>query len=141
MGQLKVVNMREARVVLAKIGKPLPDGRTQIDELVLEGGANAVDESIWVEYMKAPTNEGFLKAGVLRVEGVVTEGKDESLPAYGGDMSKLKLDAALKAIKACSDPRQLRLWMQQDTRQGVRKALIDRHKELDTDKPEEPKDN
>lgn len=141
MGQLKVVNHRDSRIVLAKLGQPLPDGRAQIDELVFEGGANNVDEAKLDEFRKLPTNKVFFDHGVLVVEGPAVEGKDDQMPKYGGDISKLKVVAALKAIKAERDPRKLRQMINQDGRPEIRKALIERHTELQKDEPEEPKDD
>jgi hypothetical protein len=141
MGLLKVVNNRESRVVLSKLGKELINGTVQIDELVFEAGANNVDESRLAEFRMLPTNKVFFDSQLLVVEGPVGEAKDDHFPKYGGDISKLKSAAALKVIKGVKDPRVLHQMIRQDGRPEIRAALIARHVELQKDEPEEPKDD
>ena len=129
MGQLvKVLNHRPSRVVLAR--ETRDGGVLKIDELELQGGANNVDDARLALFAELPTVKPFFETGLLVVEGAVAAPTDDTLPKHGGDLSKLKLKAALNAIKACKDPRQLRLWVNQDGRPEVRDALIARHTEL-----------
>lgn len=147
MGLLKVVNHRDSRVVLSretrtvlsneqKVRGEKPELR--IEELVLESGANQIDAGVLEQFRKSAPAEQFFSVGMLTVEGEVAEGTQDELPKYGGDLSKLKVKAAQRTIAACNDPRQLKLWVQQDPRPEIRKALLDRHQEImrDAHKPE-----
>ena len=125
---IKVVNKRQSRVYLRRVLSAEP---FKVAELKLESGANLVPESELELYLQNPNNERFFNAGMLEAVGEHVEGKEESLPQYGGgDLSKLSLKAALRTVKASKNAEDLKRWITQDGRTAVRDALIARHNEL-----------
>lgn len=130
MGLLKVLNHRESKVVLSRETRVGPNKDLKIEEMVLQGGANNVDEAELAKFRVTPMVETFFTAGMLVVEGAVLPATEDELPKYGGDLAKLKPKAALRAIETCTDARQLRAWINQDGRNEIREALIKRHAEI-----------
>lgn len=131
MGLLKVLNHRESRVVLSRETRVGADKKElKIEEMVLQGGANNVDEGELAKFRENKIVDGFFSGGMLAVEGAVVPATEDELPKYGGDLAKLKPKAALRAIETCTDARQLRAWINQDGRNEIREALIKRHAEL-----------
>lgn len=131
MGQIKVLNNRDSRVVISRETRDAKNA-LHIAEMVLQSGANNVDEAELAEFRKNPSAEHFFASGMLVAEGPVAEPTVEELPAYSGavDLAKLKIKVALRAIAACNNVLQLRTWIKQDGRPEVRDALIKRHEEL-----------
>lgn len=132
MGLIKVVNHRDSRVVLSRETrvKIKDNDELRILETVLNGGANNVDADELKLFRANDRVEQMFACGMLVVEGAVVDATQETLPTHGGDLSRLKLKSALNAVKSCKDPRQLRVWINQDGRPEIREALIARHTEL-----------
>jgi len=130
MGKLvRVVNNRDARVVISCETRDAK-GVLTIDELVLESGANNVEQSRVEAFCKEGSpSAGLFEHGVLDVQDL-PEPVKESLPQAGGDISKLTEAAALKAVAASKNKEQLKNWVRQDGRKKVREALFKRHEEL-----------
>lgn len=129
--KIKVVNHRDSSVILRRVVKENP---IVFGLLQLETGANVCDAAEFESFIGGnPIAKSFVDHGLLSVEQYV-EGTAEELPssvaAGGGDLSKLKIKAALRVIAGCKSERQLRLWINQDGRPDVRKALIERHQQL-----------
>lgn len=129
MSLLKIQNHRDSMVVLRREARDV-NGVLTPDELEIKSGANNIDAARLALFRANPIVEQFFACGMLEEQGAVVEADQEALPAHGGNLAKLKEKAALRVIAACTDPRQLKIWVQQDGRDKIRDALIARHTEL-----------
>lgn len=125
--KVSVVNNRTGSIVLSRPGDSgslnleLPFGATHVAKAELDRFLND----------GAPVNKAFFAEGILQIQPINNVDQD-TLPAYGGDLSRLKLKVALRSIAASSDPRQLQGWLKQDGRKEVRDAIIERGVALQT---------
>lgn len=136
--QVRVVNQRPSRVVISRqvrqkikneYGQEV-DVLKEIDELVLEPGANIVDAARIDQF-----SEPELPCVKLFDEGVLVvqelpEPKEKNLQKAGGDLAKVEEAEALKAVQGMKDPKQLERSLMQDGRPKVRTALHKRADEL-----------
>lgn len=126
MEHVTVINTSECRREL-RIARPEGEDTESIH---LEIGANLVRADLVADARKNPFVDGLFARGILRTDAPPKADEDFRGDVHKVDLSKLKYKAALKAIEACADPRQLRSWIDQDPRPDVRKAILERHRVL-----------
>lgn len=130
MAEVTVVNRSECRRQIAVMLGYTDAREPNIQLLMLEIGANLIDSEAVAQFRKNPNVEALFKKGILELSEAPKADQDFDPEAYKVDLSRLKFKAARDAIAACEDPKQLRVWIDQDARADVRKLIMARHKEL-----------
>lgn len=112
-----------------------PTDKDQLRSIVLDPGANIVEEEILVSAKKVEHQRILFAKGFMTHREVPKAVKEFDPQEMIADLSELKIVEALKAVAACDNPKQLLDWAQQDGRKRIKEALLKRSDELAGETP------
>lgn len=127
MDQVTVINTKNN---LRRIYWSEKESPGKVHCLKLGPGANLVDADKVARIQQIPYVKALFDRNTLFAKPAPKENKGYVKGMYIEDLSQLKPTEALKAIQDCRDPKVLSQWANQDGRQRVKDALIERHEAL-----------